>query len=358
MRGLAILMVMLVHTYGTGQNGLPALLHPLLEHGARGVQLFFVASAFTLFLSFENRKQKEETPVRNFFIRRFFRIAPMYYLGIAYFLWQDGWGDRYWLGSQDAITTGNVLANVFFVHWLNPYWITSLVPGGWSITVEMTFYLLVPLLFRLLRSLDHATRALVASLLLCLVLHAMLSGISFVADPFIWQYYLFLYFPAQLPVFLMGIMAFFVVARRDYVIRPGTLLWLAATGLVTLLTYPYAYVLLFAAFFVALLVTLSRRPFRLLVNAGTVFVGKVSYSAYLVHFAVLHWLRQWNLLDVLPTHRQTLALLNFGLKYVMVVLLTVGISYVFYKVIEVPFQRLGNKLAGSFTPQPVREPGL
>jgi peptidoglycan/LPS O-acetylase OafA/YrhL len=348
LRGLAICLVILVHTYGAGQNGLPALLQPILEQGARGVQLFFVASAFTLFHSFDHRQAQEKSTVP-FFIRRFFRIAPMYYLGIVYFLWQDGWGDRYWLGQQDAITAGNVLANVFFVHWLNPYWITSLVPGGWSITVEMTFYLFMPLLFGAIRSLDGAARALGVSLLLCLGLHVLLTRVPLIPDAFIWQYYLFLYFPAQLPVFLMGIMGYFIIAKGDYRLRPGTLLMLGAAGPLVIAHYRYAYVLWFAAFFTVLLIALARRPYKVLVNQVTVFIGKVSYSAYLVHFAVLHWLQKWGVIDLLPTNRQLGAVLNLGLKYAVVLGATLSISYFFYLVVELPAQRLGKRLlaAGS-----------
>lgn len=44
----------------------------------------------------------------------------------------------YWQASQPNITIGNVISN-FYCHGLSPYWINSLVPGGWSITVEMFF---------------------------------------------------------------------------------------------------------------------------------------------------------------------------------------------------------------------------
>ena len=49
--------------------------------GQRGVQMFFLVSAFTLTLSHYNRRQ-ERRPTLNYAIRRFFRIAPMLYLGI------------------------------------------------------------------------------------------------------------------------------------------------------------------------------------------------------------------------------------------------------------------------------------
>ena len=149
LRGLAILAVLMVHV--EQQSSGVAYLHPyiisIIENGSRGVQLFYILSAFTLFRSFKLRSTTESSPIKNYFIRRFFRIAPLYYLAIIYYLWQDGTGPRYWLGNAPKITNSNIISNVFFLHGLNPYWITSLVPGGWSVTVEVMFYLCVPILF-------------------------------------------------------------------------------------------------------------------------------------------------------------------------------------------------------------------
>src|SRR5947209_15395493 len=84
LRGLAILGVLLVHA-GQATAGLSSAMTKLTTAGQYGVQLFFVASAFTLFLSQDSRKN-ESHPIRNFFIRRFFRIAPLFYVGIGFYL--------------------------------------------------------------------------------------------------------------------------------------------------------------------------------------------------------------------------------------------------------------------------------
>ena len=89
LRGLAILGVLIVHCGGHGDNGaIPQSLLAIISNGARGVQLFFIVSAFTLFLSMTHKYEQEKHPKLNFFIRRFFRIAPMYYIGIVYYLFQ------------------------------------------------------------------------------------------------------------------------------------------------------------------------------------------------------------------------------------------------------------------------------
>ena len=41
----------------------------------------------------------------------------------------------------------DVLLNMVFLHALSPTAINNVVPGGWSIGVEMLFYMIAPLLF-------------------------------------------------------------------------------------------------------------------------------------------------------------------------------------------------------------------
>ena len=135
LRGLAILGVIMVHTgHSIGSSG-SNLVDDIVGSGARGVQLFFIASAFTLFRSYKNRSVIEHHTIANFFIRRFFRIAPMYYIGIFYYLFQRKLEQNF--GVPVNSTNLCVASNFLFLHGVSPNWINSLVPGGWSITVEV-----------------------------------------------------------------------------------------------------------------------------------------------------------------------------------------------------------------------------
>jgi peptidoglycan/LPS O-acetylase OafA/YrhL len=78
LRGYAILMVIGVHS-GFYFSNLPPSTTAIVSMGARGVQLFFVASAMTLFMSWKVR----DDGAKAFYIRRLFRIAPMFYLSMA-----------------------------------------------------------------------------------------------------------------------------------------------------------------------------------------------------------------------------------------------------------------------------------
>ena len=168
-RGIAIVGVIIVHTGIYDLETYHVLFSDFIGSGARGVQLFFMASALTIFLSFNRRNQYERYVNRNFFVRRLFRIAPMYYLGIAYYFWQNGHIEN--IGIQ---TIGKVLSQLLFVHGASPYWIDGLVPGGWSITVEMTFYVLVPVMVARIRNTEQAVRFTILSILLADILNYLL----------------------------------------------------------------------------------------------------------------------------------------------------------------------------------------
>lgn len=69
LRGIAVLAVIMVHCGKYGLNHYPDLFYSIINTGGRGVQLFFVASAFTLFFSLNNAKSTINQNY-NFFIRR------------------------------------------------------------------------------------------------------------------------------------------------------------------------------------------------------------------------------------------------------------------------------------------------
>lgn len=341
LRGLAILAVVMVHTsqYGAGITFFHPMLTSLLQHGARGVQLFFVASALTLWMSMANRKQ-ENHPTRNFFIRRLFRIAPMYYIGIvAYAAW------FFWLHTP-LVTPANVAANFFFIHGLSPYWINSLVPGGWSITVEMFFYVLAPWLFTRLKSLDHAARFVLLAILLNSAIHFILARHPLVHDAALWDDFLFFYFPSQLPIFGLGILLYFVLRQPEPL---SALTLLLAAGMLLMNLVDKALVIMpehvwFGVTFMALAMGLSRYATKLLVNPFTRYIGKISFSLYLVHFAILFALERFGLADILHPAGMKGAVVNYVLRFCIVILLSSLLATFFYHAVEVPGQNVGKKL--------------
>ena len=84
MRGLAILLVIATHVKGIVPD-CSGLTNAVLSFGRMGVQLFFVVSACTLYQSWM-RSGSSIGAVKKFYLRRYFRIAPMYGFGILIYL--------------------------------------------------------------------------------------------------------------------------------------------------------------------------------------------------------------------------------------------------------------------------------
>ena len=127
LRGIAVLMVVAVHTSGFKRPTSVWLL-TLAQLGARGVQLFYVVSAFTLYLSYEQRKSAGGFSFRGYFIRRVSRIAPMFWLAVVLDLAVFGMGPKYW--APDGITPMDAVLTVLFLTVGRPQLLTQLFQVG------------------------------------------------------------------------------------------------------------------------------------------------------------------------------------------------------------------------------------
>jgi peptidoglycan/LPS O-acetylase OafA/YrhL len=158
LRGYAILGVIAVHTSQLFAN-LQWPLRLVADQGARGVQLFFVVSALTLTFSW-NRRADGALP---FWVRRAFRIAPMFWLALAYYVVLVDLLDVHLRWGPREIAWRDILASAALLHGLHPATIDSIVPGGWSIAEEAGFYAIFPLLMSIIRSWRAAVIALLLS---------------------------------------------------------------------------------------------------------------------------------------------------------------------------------------------------
>ena len=84
-RGFAILLVIVVHVSQRATLTDP-MLRWLTDYSQMGVQLFFVASAFTLCHALARRRD-EPSPQLALYIRRVFRIAPLYWFAVIFYAW-------------------------------------------------------------------------------------------------------------------------------------------------------------------------------------------------------------------------------------------------------------------------------
>ena len=352
LRCLAILGVIMVHTDNFVQSNLSHGISQIISLGAKGVQLFFIASAFTLYLSFEKRLTKENYPVKNFFTRRIFRIAPMYYLAIVYYLIQYAIVNREASAKVFDITTSTIIANFTFTHGFNPYWINNLVPGGWSIAVEMTFYAVMPFIFSRIKNINQAFNLFIGSLVFSFLLNLLFTHYPLISSQSVWADFLYFYFPNQFPVFCLGMIMYFIIIKGQGIKEISRLSFLVF-GICVLVPFLFfRQTILTVNFFVGVgflffAIFLSKRRIPLLVNPVTQYIGIRSFSMYLVHFAVIFWLTQLNFVNYVQN-----PILNYVIRFLLVTGISIMLSTVFYALIEVPFQNLGKKLIDTWENNP------
>lgn len=347
LRGIAALLVLSVHisvlSILVGGRGFGL--------GAYGVQLFYILSAFTLFLSSSKRFSSEDRPVSKFFIRRFFRIAPLFYLTvIVAFLFTNGIAYRL---PVEGISLGNIVAHFFFIFGFNKYWINSVIGVEWSIFCEVFFYLSLPFVFKYIKSKKRALYLLVFSLFVYFVFKGSIylfnSGGDLLLTEWSSVFILSNYF-----YFALGIFLYFIIGEAKNINRKfiylGWLLFFSGVSLMLIFSVPHFGALLFSvfAFLLALLMSMPLNINTIFNNKFTRFIGKISYSMYLWHFLILIWLAKY----IIEPYYDFFAasLLIRLLAIVSVVSLIILISWISYLLIENPGINLGKRLIKKMKP--------
>ncbi|WP_165838885.1 acyltransferase family protein [Roseicella frigidaeris] len=281
LRAMAAMMVLLFHLHAIPHLAVPAALPWIASHFGLGVHLFFALSAFSLAWA-NPQAARQPGP---YLVKRVFRIAPLYWLMTLLIL-----GIGAWPGLA------RVAAEFAFVFNFVPGWQGGLVPAGWTVGVEMPFYLLLPLLLRLRSVAGMAGATLLATLISWaarLWLEAAMPGSDYPQTALV----------TNLFAFVLALLAFRLFERVRGSAREGMAAGLAAglaLGLGAYLLSPLAAplagpgnpdLLLFGVVFAALCLWQALRPSWLLRCRAALWLGERSYSIYLFHFLLILALR-------------------------------------------------------------------
>lgn len=349
LRGYAILAVITTHSFPLS-SGLTGAIRKIVDQGARGVELFFLVSALTLMMSWHAKNDG----VINFYIRRLFRITPMFWLGIAFYAYP-----AYWTFSN--IQWEPILHTAFFVNGWSPNYFNNVVPGGWSIVVEMNFYLLFPLLAFLVRNRSEAFLGLAFSMFFAYLsfkfAHAYRHDIWPIIpqenyDAAVW-FFLNLWLPNELPVFFTGIFLYFVITSDfGYISKTRLnliiLLAIIAMALLAIRKDPWTllrgYLSIYEAYgllFFVVAFSFARGGGGFLINRFVINLGKISFSAYLWHFFVISHVSSWFGAVIGDGDRSAIMHISF---LAVIVFLTAILSFITYYLVERPMISLGNCL--------------
>jgi len=358
----------------------------MLRSLALGVILFFALSGFLLYRPFVAAlaRDRERPSARSYLRNRALRILPAYWVILAVVaLVLDSAAVR---DSTGALITGELAAPVplaqamLMVQGYRPATVVTGIGPAWSLAVEAVFYLLLPVLAMGAAAIARRATSRRGRVLALLAppLGLLLLGLSgkFVAAVIVpapidagwdanWHSVIERSFWAQADLFAFG-----MVAAVAYVeIEDGRLRlfpnWRAAAlGLALLIFLPCAATLedgqlsylpqntgvaLAAALFLAAVVVPERRPGRAALRRALewrvlVAAGLASYSLFLWHEPLVHWLRD---------HGLTLS--GWGGLIVNVALIGVvagALSTVTYRFVEAPALRHKRGARGPREPMP------
>jgi len=325
LRGLAIAMVVLTHCSHTAASVIPDLRFFSWHYGKLGVQLFFIVSGYTMMLTFGDNV--DATSTRSFYLRRIFRIAPLFWAAILFYLILPAAPDQE-VWAPNGIDSSKVALTFFFLHWTSITAFNSVVPGGWSIAVEMQFYALFPLLLYLFRKRNGpilcytliAATTIIAKLVADSILEPHLAATLPANQSHLVHAFYYAWLPHQLICFGFGMLLYDYIELKN---RPtkGTILLIGAC-LVSQWTCEVAVLALLAFAVLALNIA----------NPLVGLIGRHSYAIYLVHFAFVWALRTTSL--------------DLGLMFLLVTSLSLCVSYFITEpLIERPLIRLGHDLA-------------
>lgn len=331
MRVVAALLVFLFHVHAPQ-------LERLTGQGRVGVSFFFVLSGLLLGLSYRTK-----TPATTFYRRRLARIYPAYFVSLI-----AGLGVSLWLGDSLGRSYGGPLAFFLLQSWVpdgSIYYVWN--PVSWSLSAEVFFYLLFPLLAKLVVGASVRTtwiiRVVCVALLLALGLWA--SSISPNAfdqpDSFTtWATYIAPI--CRLPEFVLG-MSLVSAVRGQAVLMPK---WAVAALLAvayflagfdpTGLGIAAITIIPICLFLVRFAQADSAGDSSILHNKWLVLAGEASYCFYLVHQIVIR-----SVGHLIPNHLFPGSILVFSL------LLAAAFALALHKLVEVPLDRHFNGRSAS-----------
>ena len=335
--------------------------------GVWAVDLFFLLSGFLLVQAFW--EQPRTQTLRQYYVRRIFRIVPAYYVCLTVLFL--GFANREVLFSSTGLK--QVVANATFTQWLSPTTAASLNVSGvfWTLSIEMILYALLPLLAWLIARRPLLVGGLLFGVGLAYRAYVTIDPVwlqdrAFAAAPGqnedIMRLFLLRQFVGVLPMFVVGMML-----RWWLHYRPGARSAAPAPSISVLLLLalivPSLAVLfpgmeavdfhngwLFASFDLAIVLLLvpalayaGRSVSGRLSPAMAVLVwlGKRSYGIYLWHFpAILIAFNRG------PFERPP-DMSNVGLRLAAASAASVLLGALSYRWVERPARRAGRRLAAS-----------
>ena len=343
MRFYAAAMIVLFHLVHLTKLEIPLYLHFIRTQFGIGVPFFYMVSAFSLMVGYFGRLENKEQ-LKDFYLRRFWRIAPLFYFIIIVSLLIQ----YFFYNIEHPFS--EVLASVFFVFNIIPNYVTGFVWASWSIGVEMIFYLVFPVLLvfvgGILRAIYFWVIAIYVGIFWISAFSDVTPAIKAFRDQSIFAHFHY---------FAVGLVSYFIYESIRCKTKPALSqnigFWLGQIGILLLVVmmfwpitiiqytgvsiYPVLRGIPLALMIIG--VSLYSTPF--LVGKSIVAIGKTSFSMYLLHPIVIFGLQAAGIYKYVST-----AVVDKGLAFLICAIITfsvlIPLANLSYRLIERPGMRM------------------
>lgn len=373
LRCIAALTVMLVHTWEVSPAGIrqfPGAATYVDAAAQAALVLFFTLSGYLIYMMFIGPAAKDRPfpSTRAYLFNRLLRIFPAYWViltatvlaGVA----AGAGGHSLRPGGFDNL--GTALANYGLVQTYIPHTLFSGIGAAWSLTVEVAFYLTLPLLAVLAGRLAHnrtGRQRLLAFCVPAMVLFVVgIAGksishhvVGLTRNPDTWNFVLQQSLLAKADLFAWGMV---VAAVTSLLPRERWVRWptrrMAIVGVVAILIGTFGNNTVFMAFGCGAIllwnmVSHEGRPSpaaRFFSLRVVTYLGLISYSIYLWHGPVIFFLDKHGI----SAHGWFGVVVN----PLMVSAVTIGLAAISYRFVEAPALRLKR----SMTPRSPSDPAF
>jgi peptidoglycan/LPS O-acetylase OafA/YrhL len=335
---------------------------PLIGDPDLGVDLFIMLSGFLMVFHYQLRENKEPwgdvSTWSSFWTRRFFRIAPLYYVMLAiaialgplifesrmtidHFLnVTPQMPERYLDGSLE-----NILLHVSFLFGLSPGHAFRTPLPDWSISLEMQFYAVLPFLMLFVQRLGWLRASIgIVVLGVAIATAVRVAGVNFPMPAFL---------PLKMHVFAAGmLLAGALNARRErallhyalalaFVAIPigggmTVLREIVRLGLVTAF-----FALIFHAHLPRQLANPLNRISEFMGNRFCHELGELSFGAYLIHLLIM----QPVIAELMQAYGHSISnFQRFLLSIAITIPITYALSAIGHRFIEMQGQKIGRAL--------------
>lgn len=356
-RGIAALVVAVYHYINwTQKDKLVVKLTSFIFNGADAVSFFFVLSGFVL--AYKYLVLKKSLDFRKFYINRFFRLWPAFFLTV---LVNAIYHDRHSMSFQYVLD--------LFVYNKHAFWEEAMLirpvfykfyNPGWTLMIEFIMSLFVPFIVIMAHKSKRAIWWLAGFFFFaCAGMFGQGMFIThFIFGTLIATYYTQISSKAfeETRVFkyrflvLIAAVILFSARHLEYMFGAP---WFYDEVIYKFLGYDVFYFTGIGSFIFLVFIIHSRRAHKLLEHNVLRFIGKISYGIYLTHWVIVsfifdHW--HW-FLPYFPNEK-----LAFCGMLIVCLSLTILLAYMLYNMVELPFIKMSKRWTSKMKPSLVIEP--